>query len=276
MSESALPQKPSGLEALKESFGFESIGKALGIDSLKNIVPNLKKAYELATKNKDGSFVDKIGIFLTSFSEEMEKLDGDKKQIAADATAKVKGIIAETQKTAPASAESLSHDDGHEHANEVDPNEPFVRGKDHFGNTVILRKSAMEAFRNSMSIAEGMGMKLGVTSSYRDFKSQKKLHAHGVEKHGSDVNTWVAQPGHSNHHTGGTVDIYVMAKNSNGKWAGGIHHKNQRLLWEILPKAGFVNYKPEPWHWEIYSERWRAANRASSKSVYRKQASLNA
>jgi len=274
--------KPSGLEDLKKSFGFDSIGKALGLDWLRNLVPSFKKAVEVATKNKDAGFMEKVGIFLTSFNEEKDKLDGDKKQIATDATEKVKGIIAEAPKAKPAQApDSVSKNapsSSPETTSEVDPNEAFVKGEDHFGHEVILRKSAMNAFKNAMKIAEGKGMRLSVTSSYRSFKSQEKLHSHGVEKYGTSekANKWVAKAGHSNHHTGGTMDIAAMVKNSDGKWIGGAHHPNQKYLWEILPKAGFVNYDPEPWHWEIYTARWRDKKHLANASIYKKQASLTA
>lgn len=268
--------KPSGLEDLKKSFGFESIGKALGLDWLKNLVPSFKKAVEVATKNKDAGFMEKVGIFLTAFNEEKDKLDGDKTQIAADTTEKVKGIIAEAPKAAPAQVPATSETT--EETSEIDPDEPFVRDRDHFGGEVILRKSAMKAFKNAMRIAEEKGMRLKVTSSYRDFKSQEKLHSHGVEKYGTSekASKWVARAGHSNHHTGGTTDVAVMVKDNNGKWVGGVRHPNQKYLWDILPKAGFVNYDPEPWHWEIYTARWRDKKHLASASIYNKKASLTA
>jgi len=278
MAESQSPQKPSAVETFGKSLGLDSIGKSFGVESFKNVVPGLKKAIELANQNKDKSFIDKIGIFLTTLSDEVSKLDGEKKQIATDTTEKVKEVVMQTPKTqAPAVPENAPSSNS-ETISEVDPNEPFVRGEDHFGGKVILRKSAMKAFKNAMRIAEGKGMRLKVTSSYRDFKSQEKLHAHGVEKYGSSekANKWVAKAGHSNHHTGGTFDIAAMVKNSDGKWVGGTRHPNQKYLWEILPKAGFVNYDPEPWHWEIYTARWRDKKHLASASIYKKQASLTA
>jgi|GEM_PF-3236024 len=104
MAESELPSKPAEQGFIAKSLGLDSIGKSLGIESFSKIVPSLKKAMEVASKNKDGSFVDKIGIFLSALSDEMSKLDGDKKQIAADTTSKVQGIIAEAPKSAPTGA----------------------------------------------------------------------------------------------------------------------------------------------------------------------------
>ncbi|MDP2643166.1 MAG: phage tail tip lysozyme [Candidatus Peregrinibacteria bacterium] len=72
---------------------LESIGKALGIESLQNVVPSLKKAYELATQNGDKGFFEKISLFYTAYTEEMEKLDGEKKGITADTQDKVQATL---------------------------------------------------------------------------------------------------------------------------------------------------------------------------------------
>ncbi|MFA6306094.1 MAG: D-alanyl-D-alanine carboxypeptidase family protein [Candidatus Gracilibacteria bacterium] len=256
---------------------LESISKSFGLESLVNVVPSLKKAYDVAFKNNDKGFLEKIGMFLKTYNEEKDKLDGDKEQISSETTEKVKEVIAEAPNDAPADDSAPSPDSVVESDLEIDPDEPFVRGEDHFGNTVILRESAMKAFEKAMEVAEETGVKLKVSSSYRSFEAQRKLYEHGVQVHGEeDVSTWVAEPGKSNHHTGGTIDVVAMTMDGNGKWVGGLWHKNQKLLKEILPRIGFVNYKPEPWHWEIYTNKWRKEHGIAGQSVYKKQRSLNA
>ncbi len=278
MSEVQSINKSPEQGALAKAIGLDAVGKAFGLESFKNVVPSLKKAMELANQNKDKSFFDKISIFVTSFTDEMDKLDVNKKQIAMDAEAKARKIVEEA-KTAQVKApdSNVAPISNPENSSEVDPNEPFVKDRDHFGNQVILRKSAMKAFKNAMKIADGKGIRLKVVSSYRDFETQARIRARNENKHVHDVGKWVSKAGHSNHHTGGTMDIAAMVQDSHGKWVGGTRHENQKLLWDILPKAGFVNYKPEPWHWEIYSERWLAAQKnVAGKTVYKKQATLNA
>lgn len=108
MAESELPSKPIEQGFIAKSLGLDSIGKSLGIESFSKIVPSLKKAMEVASKNKDSSFPEKIGIFLSALSDEISKLGEDKKQIAADTTAKVQGIIAEAPKSAPAASSAPS------------------------------------------------------------------------------------------------------------------------------------------------------------------------
>lgn len=278
MAESESTYKSQERGAIAKNIGLDAVGKAFGLESFKNVVPSLKKAMELATQNKDKNFFDKISIFVTSFTDEMDKLDVDKKQISADAEAKARKIVEEAKTTQVKALDSDSTSvKNPENSSEIDPNEPFVKDRDHFGNQVILRKSAMKAFKNAMKIAEEKGVRLKVVSSYRDFETQARIRARNEKKHVHDVGKWVAKAGHSNHHTGGTMDIAAMVQDGHGKWVGGTRHENQRLLFGILPKAGFVNYKPEPWHWEIYSERWRAAQKSvAGKTVYKKQASLNA
>lgn len=137
---------------------------------------------------------------------------------------------------------------------EVATNDDFVSGTDHEGNLFYLRVGAMAAFRKAMAIAKSMGMQLIVNSSHRGKARQAELWREGVAKRGGDeraARKWVATPGGSPHHTGGAVDVYVKV---NGR--GGIRHANQKYLKQILPRAGFVNYDVEPWHWEIYTQRW--------------------
>ncbi len=138
-------------------------------------------------------------------------------------------------------------------SSEIMAKEPFVEGVDHFGGKVILRKNAMVAFQKALRIAQSLGVQLKVNSSYRSVAQQEVLYREGLAKHGAkNVGDWVAAPTRSNHLTGGTVDVVAYV---NG--VGGNRGPNQKLLWKILPAAGFVNYEREPWHWEIYSERWR-------------------
>ncbi len=82
------------LESIGKTLGLDSLGKSLGLDWFKNAVPSFKKALDLATKNKDGNFLEKIGIFWTAFNAEKDKLDGEKKEIAGSTDEKVKATLA--------------------------------------------------------------------------------------------------------------------------------------------------------------------------------------
>lgn len=76
------------------------VTKSLGLESFGNFVPSLKKAFEIADKNKDKSFIDKVGIFFDSFTTEMDLLDRDKKDIAVKTEDKVKAVLAEIPEVA--------------------------------------------------------------------------------------------------------------------------------------------------------------------------------
>jgi D-alanyl-D-alanine dipeptidase len=146
-------------------------------------------------------------------------------------------------------------------------NESFVEGKDSFGNNVILRKMAMNALNIAKSIAEKKTppVKLNVVSSYRSISQQKDIWDKAVKKYGSEnaALKWAAKPGVSPHQTGGAMDIIAYV---NGK--GGLTHPNQsKYLKSIMEEAGFENYDSEPWHWEIYTKRWKQQS-GNSGSIY--------
>lgn len=135
----------------------------------------------------------------------------------------------------------------------VDSNEVFERGVDHFGNVVVLRRSALKAFNEAKKIAESFSprVRLMVNSSYRDYDDQKQLWEKALEKYKDPkiADNWVARPGGSVHHTGGAIDVTAFVQ---GK-------KRPDMLRTIMTTAGFVNYEREPWHWEIYTRRFQKA-----------------
>ncbi|MCK9185981.1 hypothetical protein M0P48_00890 [Candidatus Gracilibacteria bacterium] len=95
---------------------FESITKSLGLDSIAkqmhegffaNIMPSLQKAYEVAKENKDGSFVDKAKLFLTSFNQEMERLKAEKGKTTEETQQKTQQTLARTQEQLNSTLENL-------------------------------------------------------------------------------------------------------------------------------------------------------------------------
>lgn len=149
---------------------------------------------------------------------------------------------------------------------EVSSEEPFVKGQDDFGNPVVLRVGAMKAFESAKKIAAQKNLKLWVSSSHRTYAEQQDLKnlKHNIE---------VATPGHSAHHTGGALDIAVWKEEWEKNPAQGPNSKTINLARaqsmvpvrdQIMKAAGFVNYSPEPWHWEINTERWKKEMHTSS------------
>lgn len=80
------------LESITKTL-LDTLGKSLGLDRFKNAIPSFKKALEVATQNKDGSFFEKVGIFWTAFKEEKAKLDGERAQITTTTDEKVKATL---------------------------------------------------------------------------------------------------------------------------------------------------------------------------------------
>ena len=78
--------------------------------------------------------------------------------------------------------------------------------------------------------------------------------------------SYVAPPGGSPHNTGGAIDI--GGKNYLGVTPVSKEYKEalkmskaqqtfkKLILREIMTRAGFANYEMEPWHWEVFTDRW--------------------
>lgn len=212
-----------------------------------NLMANLSALRDLQAKaDKEES-----GIYDHLALSDFYRLKGDSR------FTDLKGKILPQQELVKFKGEKLEDQDFTDYSfesKEVATDEEFVSGTDHEGHLFYLRVGAMAAFRKAMAIAKSMGMQLIVNSSHRGKVRQAELYKAGVAKRGGDVQAarkWVAPPGGSPHHTGGAIDVYVRV---NGQ--GGIRHPNQKYLKQILPRAGFVNYNVEPWHWEIYTQRW--------------------
>lgn len=143
---------------------------------------------------------------------------------------------------------------------EIDPDESFVDTVDSYGTKVTLRKTAARMFDRAVRIAKSIGVQLKILSSYRDKEHQERVVARSIEKRGFHDHRFVATPGHSPHHTGGTIDIEAFRNGA----------KDQGFLQQILPRCGFVNYKLEDWHWEFGTARWRREHPAARGGTYAK------
>ncbi len=236
------------LEGKFSSSDFEKFFDSQFSDEDFNLMTNLSALRDLQAKadKKESGIYDRLALSdFYRLREDSRFFELKGKVLSPDELSKFKTEKLKDQEFTDYSFESK----------EVASDEPFVSGRDHEGHLFYLRVGAMKAFKKAMTIAESMGMKLIVTSSHRGIARQSELYREGLAKRGGDVKEarkWVATPGGSPHHTGGAVDVYVKV---NGK--GGISHPNQKYLKQILPRAGFVNYAAEPWHWEIYTKRWR-------------------
>lgn len=170
-------------------------------------------------------------------------------------------------------------------AKEVAEKEPFVKGLDHFGREVILRKGAMAAFERAKKNAEKLfvmvnGVKrqvqLYVNYSYRSKNDQIAVRKELQQKHNlslAELNHRAAPPDSSPHTTGGALDIVAAVKGDDGK---GIQLPMSTLA-PIMKAAGFVQLpgKHEQHHWEYGTRLWSNAQKKGNKPAYVYQKELN-
>ncbi|OUL28941.1 hypothetical protein BV378_07000 [Nostoc sp. RF31YmG] len=123
------------------------------------------------------------------------------------------------------------------------------------GKKVPLHRLAAAAWQALVNEARTAGIKTPLllpVSGYRSSKHQDQLWQKALIKYGSaqKARQWVAPPGHSAHHSGRAIDL----------WLGfGISSKNVQKMratpayqWLVQNAArfGFYPYPQEPWHWE--------------------------
>ena len=65
----------------------------------------LKTAWDKATEDKDKHFIEKVGIFFSTFFSDMKELNEDEKKAVAEAEASVKKSLDETSKDAQKAVE---------------------------------------------------------------------------------------------------------------------------------------------------------------------------
>ncbi len=123
------------------------------------------------------------------------------------------------------------------------------------GRKVSLHRLAAQALEVMIQAARGDGIPkplLELVSGYRSVAHQEKLWKIGLKKHGSaeEARKWIAPPGHSAHHSGRAVDLWMglgIGKRNASAMRKGIAYK-----WMVnnAVRFGFYPYEAEPWHWE--------------------------
>jgi D-alanyl-D-alanine carboxypeptidase len=128
------------------------------------------------------------------------------------------------------------------------------------GRVVRLRAEAAGAFRRMVETAKADGVGVVPISGHRTLAYQKNLFENARRKHGSarEAARWVAPPGHSEHHTGWTLDLgdeSTPAADVDPAFEGTAAF---RWLTAHAAKHGFeLSFPPgnpqgvgyEPWHW---------------------------
>ena len=121
-----------------------------------------------------------------------------------------------------------------------------------------LTKEAYEHFLELWNAAHQEGYYLMVTSSYRDYQSQKEIYDYRKSTQGErKADETAARPGHSEHQTGLVVDMtsttepYVeeFTNSQAYQWLKANAHKYGYIERYQEGKTYITGYSPESWHW---------------------------
>lgn len=133
------------------------------------------------------------------------------------------------------------------------------------GRVVRLRQPAAAAFQDMVRAARGEGLSLIPISGHRTLAYQRGLFQRAIRRYGSEAKAarWVAPPGHSEHHTGWTLDLgdgdrpatdieTAFEKTPVFSWL----EKNAAAHgFELsFPKGNPQGVNYEPWHWRFVGD----------------------
>lgn len=122
---------------------------------------------------------------------------------------------------------------------------------------------AYDKFLELWQAANEQGFYLMVTSSYRDYESQKEIYDYRVSTQGErKADETAARPGHSEHQTGLVIDMTSKTEPLADSFSNSEAYK---WLKENAYKYGFIErypegktyltgYNPESWHWRYVGE----------------------
>lgn len=129
------------------------------------------------------------------------------------------------------------------------------------GRVVRLRAEAAEAFKVMAAAAAAQGVQIVPVSGFRPVSYQKGLWDRAVARRGSKkaAAKWVAPPGHSEHHTGWSLDVadgdVPMAEDIESsfektKASAWLRANAAQFHFELsFPPANPQGVSYEPWHW---------------------------
>lgn len=116
-----------------------------------------------------------------------------------------------------------------------------------------LREEAGKAFENLVNGAKLENVYIRPYSAYRSYEYQKNLYNKYVNRDGKEVaDTYSARPGHSEHQTGLTVDVwsegYTEIREKDAKWLQENAYKYGFIVRYTKEKKEITGYIEEPWH----------------------------
>lgn len=122
-----------------------------------------------------------------------------------------------------------------------------------------LRQIAAQALSNLFAAADNDGITLYADSGYRSYDTQAGLYNSYVERSGeAEANRYSAQPGHSEHQTGLTMDVTSESANfqllqsfgdtEEGIWVEENAHRYGFIISYPEGTEEITGYMYEPWH----------------------------
>ncbi|GBD22782.1 Putative carboxypeptidase YodJ [bacterium HR29] len=142
------------------------------------------------------------------------------------------------------------------------------------GGSHLLRREAADALLRMLDAARAEGHDLYVVSAYRSYRQQEQTFQYWVSVLGeTEARRTSAEPGHSEHQLGTTVDlssatvggqlVEEFGDTPEGRW---LEQNAWRFGFALsYPRGaeGVTGYAYEPWHWRYIgpevAARWRAS-----------------
>ncbi|WP_455543670.1 M15 family metallopeptidase [Intestinibacter sp.] len=131
-----------------------------------------------------------------------------------------------------------------------------------YKNNQKLFNEATKAFNNMKKDAEKDGMSLNIISRYRSYDVQNWIYEKYKQQY-SNIDTFSAKPGYSEHQTGLAFDLSEKPKTSvrdafefteEYKWLRKNAYKYGFILRYPKGKSNITGYKFEPWHYRYVGE----------------------
>ena len=157
----------------------------------------------------------------------------------------------------------------------------LVTGENAIGEQVELERKTYEAFlRLRDDVLKNDGIQIELISTYRTIKQQEETFERYLNKYGLEyANTYVAKPGHSEHHSGFALDAGILLDGKLYRTVAellSVDHLFQAVQ-EKLPQYGFILRYPkgkekitkigyEPWHFR-YVDSSEIAKEITDKGI---------
>lgn len=132
------------------------------------------------------------------------------------------------------------------------------------GNTIYLQKDALKAFNEMQKALEKENCVIKINTGFRSYEDQKAIYNELVASQGKKyAEKYTAKVGHSEHHTGLAIDVYIERGTIFNKQIplqiNPKYQKNKNELYDIMADYGFIlrypagkeditGYPEEAWH----------------------------